>query len=218
MPPHARTLPVTPTVVPPDPAPPRPTRMTAHLQSRMSDATPREVLVALRDPADLTGLLVSAAVRSRAERRPLSVVIVEPARGWTIDAAVIALQDRRRCREMASMTAAAGVLCAQVGVEVCEVLVLRPGWRWTRPGRDRAVDAQLRAIARHRGADLYGAGGHRGVPAPVAAHDITGRPYTAGSHRSAPHRTAPHRTAPDRTAAATVAGPAAGGDVVTGAR
>lgn len=166
------------------------------------DGVPRELLVALRDPADLSRSLVSAAARARAAHRPLSVVIVEPARPWTIDAAVIALQDRRRAREIASMTAAARTMCARVGVELHEVIVLRPGWAWTRAGRNRAVDTRLRAIARSRDAELHGA-----EPSFLVAHDITGEPYPVRSHRTASHRS--RGVIPGRLVA---------GDVMAGAR
>jgi hypothetical protein len=124
-----------------------------------------ELLVALRDPADLTRSLARAAAQARAEHRPLSVVIIEPARTWTIDAAVVAVQDRRRSREVASMTAAARTICARSGVEVRELLVLRPARAWTRARRDHAVAEQLAAIARHRGAELHPAV-PRHLPAP----------------------------------------------------
>lgn len=114
-----------------------------------------EILVCLREPADLTGSLRQGAVRARAGRRPLTVVVVEPPRMWTIDAAVIAVQDRRRSREVDSMTRAAHMVCDRIGVPIQEVIVLRPSWAWTRRSRNRAVDTQLTAIAESRGAELH---------------------------------------------------------------
>ena len=160
----------TPTVAPcAPPASEQPTRPIARPDGRASSPRtgPREVLVALRDPADLTRSLVAAATRARAEQRPLSVVLVEPARGWTIDAAVIAVQDRRRAREIASWTTAARTMCARAGVDIGEVLMLRPGWAWTRTGRNRAIHTELDALARRRGAELH--------PLPCPPHDTARR-------------------------------------------
>lgn len=166
------TVPTTATIAasgdsgPPPPRPPRPippadlTR-PGPLPAAGSDTglTParrgQELLVALRDPADLTGSLAPATARARVEHRPLSVVIVDPPRQWTLDAAVIAVQDRRRCREIASMAMAAYTMCARAGVEVHEAVVLRRPWAWTRTGRDRTLANQLVAIARARGAELH---------------------------------------------------------------
>ena len=122
-----------------------------------------EILVCLREPADLTGSLTQAAARARAGRRPLVVVVVEPPRMWTIDAAVIAVQDRRRSREVDSMTRAARMMCDRIEVRVEEVIVIRPSWAWTRRSRERAIDSQLTAIAESRGAEL-----HPAPPPPVS--------------------------------------------------
>lgn len=115
---------------------------------------PREVLVALRRPADLTGPLVRAAEHARAADRPLSVVVVEPAGAWTVNAALVAPQDGRR-REVASMIRAARAVCARVGVEVRDVVVLRSTRPWTRGWVERDVRRRLAALAVVRRAELH---------------------------------------------------------------
>lgn len=118
-----------------------------------------EILVVLRGPADLTGALRQAAARARAERRPLGVVVVAPARTWTADVAVVAVQERRRHREVESMASAARQVCALMQVDASEVIVLQPSWSWTRRHRERTIDRLLAALAVHRGAELHPAAG-----------------------------------------------------------
>jgi hypothetical protein len=130
--------------------------------------TGEEILVVLRGPADLTGALRQAAARARAEHRPLGVVVVAPARTWTADAAVVAVQERRRHREVESMASAARQVCALMRVQAPEVLVLQPSWSWTRRHRERIIDRLLAALAVHRGAELHPAAG-AAAPSPDAA-------------------------------------------------
>ncbi|QJY51140.1 hypothetical protein [Pseudonocardia broussonetiae] len=177
----------TPTIAPyAPPTAEHPTQPIARPDGRAHgpQTAPQELLVALCDPADLTRSLVAAATRARAEQRPLTVVIVEPARAWTIDAAVIAVQDRRRARELASWTTAARTLCARVGVDIGEVLVLRPGWAWTREGRRRAISTRLDALARRRGAELH--------PLPYTARDTARRATAPRGTARASNRSAEH--------------------------
>jgi hypothetical protein len=118
-----------------------------------------EILVVLRGPADLTGSLPQAAARARAEHRPLAVVVVAPPRTWTVDAAVVAVQERRRHREIESMASAARRTCTLMQVDAPEVIVLQPSWSWTRRHRERIIDRLLGTLAVHRGAELHPAAG-----------------------------------------------------------
>lgn len=137
------------------PAPPTPAPApSAHGGASPDGSHPREVLVALRRPADLTGPLVRAAAQARAAGRPLSVVVVEPAAAWTVGAALVAPQDGRR-REVASMIRAARAVCARAGVEVRDVVVLRSTPAWTRRRGERDVRRRLAAVAAVRRAELH---------------------------------------------------------------
>lgn len=115
----------------------------------------RDLLVVLHGPADLTRALPQAAARARAEHRLLTVVVVGPARTWTVGATVIAVQERRRHREVDSMVNAARRICRQLEVDVRDVIVLQPSWTWTRRHRERAIDRLLAALPLHRGAELH---------------------------------------------------------------
>ena len=115
---------------------------------------PRELLVVLRRPADLTGPLVRAAALARAADRPLSVVVVEPTRAWTVGAALVAPQDGRR-RQVASMIRAAGAVCARTGVEVRDVVVLRSPRAWARGRGERDVRRRSAMVAEVRRAELH---------------------------------------------------------------
>jgi hypothetical protein len=140
-------------------------------------AGPPGLVVALRRPADLTTTLEQAAARARAQRRPLIVLIVGSARPWTIDAAVVAVQDRRHARETASMASAAEAMCARAAVEVREVVVVPPPWAWTRRGRDRALHCRLAALAESRNAELHPvpSAGSTAPDHPAPNHPVAGQ-------------------------------------------
>lgn len=126
-----------------------------------------ELLVAVCAPGDLSATLLQAAARARVEQRPVTVAVMERPRGWTFDAAVVGLTDRRRGLELAVLVAAVRVVAEFAGVQLREVLTLRTPRALSRGGRDRLLSRRLVELADDRGAELHPVGP---TPDPATAY------------------------------------------------
>lgn len=114
-------------------------------------ATP-PLLVAVRDFADLDGVLQDAAGRAAAQDRPLLVAVVGSPPPLTVDPVLHALHTRLRADLRAGVAAAATRGHRRLDVGVVEV---RPPWALTRRRTEQALGRRLDALARRHHAERH---------------------------------------------------------------
>jgi hypothetical protein len=123
---------------------------TARSVPARTPATP-PLLVAVRDVADLDGVLQDAAGRAAAEDRPLLVALVAAPPALTLDPVVHVLHARLRADLCAAVASAArGRRRLDVGV-----VEVRSSRALTRRRADGALDRRLDALARRHHAERH---------------------------------------------------------------